>query len=718
MNLGTKTNVLLFTTALLATTSSITITSAGEVLRLKAGDIQIQNVSDELLNEGFSTRNSNQSPTQKYFVIQFNKTITAEIQNKLELSGMKIIQYLPDDAYIVHSDATTVGLAKARISDVVAVTPFLPEWKISPEFNRNISKKNTPFNKVERLLVSAFDERSSRQIEHELSIRTGARITRTGQRDFVIETSLNQLPQIAELDGVEWIEKMPIYTSFDFVADESETSNAPATINYEFTGHESGTRLMSFEAAWKRGFTGEGQVVAVADTGLDSGKLASIHQDFSSNLIKGYAIGLGGSTWEDTMGHGTHVCGSVLGTGAASEAHLRGGAHGARLVVLGLWSDLLDNLAPGTDFEKIIGTAYPDGARIHTNSWGSAANPGAYDTMAARVDEYMWKHPDMLVLFAAGNSGEDLNGDGRIDEKSVGSPATAKNVLTVGASENELAVGGIQKQLHELREGEKKWGVEPLRSDHLSDKGNGLAAFSSRGPTSDGRIKPEIVAPGTNIVSTRSHNPKASKLWGEFNADYVYAGGTSMATPLTAGAAAVTREYLTKARKIDSPSAALVKATLIHTAKDLYPGQYGTGTGQEIPTPRPNIHEGYGLVDMDYVTRLSQETLIIDEKQGVGTAEEKTTSVNIKEGASLRITMTYVDAPSSASAAKALVNDIDVKVLFPSGEVQELKDRVNNTEMLELNHLPGGEYRVVVSGINVPTGKSGKQPYALLISLN
>jgi len=713
MHLGIKTTALLFITAFLATTSSF----AGEILRLKTGNIQIQNLSEELLNETFSAQNSNQSPTQKYFVIQFNKTISTEIQKQLESSGMKIIQYLPDDAYIVHSDATTVGLAKSSINDVVAVTPFLPEWKISPEFNRSISKKNIAQNR-ERILVSAFDERSSRQIEHELSIRTGARITRTGQRDFVIETSLNFIGQIADLDGVEWIEKMPIYTSFDFVAEESETSNAPATINYEYTGHESGTRLMAFEAAWKRGFTGEGQVVAVADTGLDSGKLATIHPDFSSNLIKGYPIGLGGSTWEDTMGHGTHVCGSVLGTGAASEAHLKGGAHGAKLVVLGLWSDLLDNLAPGTDFEKIVGTAYPDGARIHTNSWGSAANPGAYDTMASRVDEYMWKHPDMLILFAAGNSGEDLNGDGRIDEKSVGSPATAKNVLTVGASENELAVGGIQKQLHELREGEKKWGVEPLRSDHLSDKGNGLAAFSSRGPTSDGRIKPEIVAPGTNIVSTRSHNPKSSKLWGEFNTDYVYAGGTSMATPLTAGAAAVTREFLIKARKFESPSAALVKATLIHTAKDLYPGQYGTGTGQEIPTPRPNIHEGYGLVNMDYVTRLSQETLIFDEKQGVGTAEEKTTSMNIKEGASLRITMTYADAPSSASAAKALVNDLDVKVIFPSGEVQELKDRVNNTEMLELNHLSRGEYRVVVSGINVPSGKSGKQPYALLVSQN
>jgi subtilisin family serine protease len=531
----------------------------------------------------------------------------------------------------------------------------------------------------------------------------------------MIETDSARIAEIAQIEGVEWIQELPIYIPYDFQVDSFMQSTPPPE-GYRYTGHESGTRLMNFDAAWSRGFHGQGQVVAVADTGLDSGKVSTISADFVGNLIKGYAIGLGGTTWEDTMGHGTHVAGSVAGNGAASDGLIKGGAYASNLVMLGLWSDLLDNLAPGTDFEQIVGTAYPDGARIHTNSWGSPANPGAYDTMASRVDEYMWKHPDMLVLFAAGNDGKDLNADGRIDENSLGTPATAKNVLTVGASENEMAVGGIQKQLHELRDGEKKWGAEPVRSDYISNNGSGMAAFSSRGPTTDGRLKPEIVAPGTNIISTRSHNTKASKLWGEFNADYVYAGGTSMATPLTAGAASVAREYLMKARKISSPSGALVKATLIHTAKDMYPGQYGEGPKQELPTVRPNVHEGYGRVDMDKVTSLADETIIVDDVVGVGTSEEKTVQVNVADGGSLRVTMTYTDAPASSAAAKALVNDLDVRVIMPSGETRQLNDHINNTEMIEMSQLSAGSYRVVVKGNNVPSGKNGKQPYSMLVT--
>lgn len=713
MKICYRTKWIAFATILTASSSF-----AGEYLRLKAGNIPFKEISGRLTDQGLSPHQVGPaipSSVSQYFVIQFDGPIPTETRRSLDGIGLKVLRYLPDDAYVVRGDTRSIELAQASIQSIHTVGPFLSDWKLSSEFKDDLKSKSVSQSKSERILISTFDEIASRQIEDELSILNLGRVTRTGKRDLLIETSLNHLGQIAQLDGIEWIQKMPIYTSFDFII-ESSDSNAVPPSNYEFTGHESGTKLMNFEAAWNRGFTGEDQIVAVADTGLDSGKLATIHPDFVGNLIKGYSIGLGGSTWEDTMGHGTHVCGSVVGNGSASEGKIKGGAYHSKLVILGLWSDLLDNLAPGTDFERIVGTAYPDGARIHTNSWGSAANPGAYDTMAARVDEYMWKHPDMLVLFAAGNSGEDLNADGRIDEKSIGSPATAKNVLTVGASENELATGGIQKQLRELRDGEKKWGTEPLRSDQLSNNGNGLAAFSSRGPTADGRIKPEVVAPGTNIISTRSHNPKASKLWGEFNADYVYAGGTSMSTPLTAGAAAVTREYLIKAKKMVAPSAALVKATLIHTAHDLYPGQYGSGPKQELPAPRPNIHEGYGRVDMDLATRFSEETRILDEKTGVATGEEKTISISLKDGAGLRVTLTYTDAPASSSAAKALVNDLDVKLISPSGEIKQLADRVNNTEMLEFTHLPAGEYQVVVSGINVPSGNSGKQPYALIIS--
>src|SRR5690606_31361767 len=109
-------------------------------------------------------------------------------------------------------------------------------------------------------------------------------------------------------------------------------------------------------------------------------------------------------------------------------------------------------------------------------------------------------------LYAAGNAGPST--------QTVGSPGTAKNVLTVGATEN----------------------YRP-DIDTQSDNPNTVANFSSRGPTADGRIKPDVVAPGTWILSMRASQAPDNSFWGTFNSDYAFMGGTSMATPLTAGAA-------------------------------------------------------------------------------------------------------------------------------------------------------------------------------------
>jgi hypothetical protein len=190
-----------------------------------------------------------------------------------------------------------------------------------------------------------------------------------------------------------------------------------------------------------------------------------------------------------------------------------------------------------------------------------------------------------------------------------------------------------------------------------------------------------------------------------------------MATPLTAGAAVVTRQFLVEGRHIANPSAALVKATLLHTATDLYPGQYGTGATQELPTRRPNVHEGYGRVNVDAVTALGPETTFIDEKAGVGLSEERAVAITVREGGSLRATLVYTDAPASSSAARALVNDLDLVIQGSDGRVLAQKqDRVNNAEMIEMSGLRAGQYTVLVRGVNVPQGKGGKQPYAVVIT--
>ncbi|NDD91201.1 serine protease, partial [bacterium] len=205
---------------------------------------------------------------------------------------------------------------------------------------------------------------------------------------------------------------------------------------------------------------------------------------------------------------------------------------------------------------------------------------------------------------------------------------------------------------------------------------------------------------------------------GAYNEQYVYAGGTSMATPLTAGAAVIARQYLTEVAKLSAPSAALLKATMVHSAKDLFPGQYGNGPQQELLKPRPNVHEGYGRVDLNALTELAVNTAFVDSRDGVAKGASSEISFSVTGGAGIRATLGYTDAPAAPAAAKALVNDLDLEVVTPSGKVLSLKDSTNNLEMIEIK--PGdaeqGDYRIRVLGRNVPQGKSGRQPYALLVT--
>lgn len=187
-----------------------------------------------------------------------------------------------------------------------------------------------------------------------------------------------------------------------------------------------------------------------------------------------------------------------------------------------------------------------------------------------------------------------------------------------------------------------------------------------------------------------------------------------MSTPLVAGAAAVIREYLVTDRKINEPSAALVKATLMHTSEDMFPGQFGSvgaARGQEMLTTRPNQDQGFGRVDVEKATSLSS-SLIIDEKTGLGPGDTHVYPVNVAKSTKLEATLVYTDAPGSAAASKALVNDLDVAVINAKGERFELNDRVNNHEHLSIDLAPG-TYQIEVRGANVPMGKQG---YALIVS--
>ena len=231
-------------------------------------------------------------------------------------------------------------------------------------------------------------------------------------------------------------------------------------------------------------------------------------------------------------------------------------------------------------YNDFLGIAYEAGARIHTNSWGTDVN--AYTTTSRDMDRYSYDHQDFLVLVAGGNSGD-------AGFYTIGSPATAKNVLAVGASMSN-ALGFSDDTTGPY------CGSVASCTNYFVDLADNLASFSSLGPTFDGRMKPDVVSVGFYISSAYSSaNPNSLTCAVEAKA------GTSMATPVTAGAAALIREYFENDGIV--PMGALIKAALIHSASPLSDPDWERGMGNDNVQLDGEVdtNQGYGLIGLHRV---------------------------------------------------------------------------------------------------------------------
>lgn len=469
-------------------------------------------------------------------------------------------------------------------------------------------------------------------------------------------------------------------------------------------------RIAAANAGPAIAFTGKGELVAVADTGLDKGSVTDVHAAFKGRVKKLYALGRPGKK-DDPDGHGTHVAGSVLGDGVSTtDGPIQGAAPAAKLV----FQSVLDAQGglgglPGNLEDLFLPPYKGDKARIHTNSWGSVGNFGMYDTQARELDKFVYEHRDMLICFAAGNEGVDRDANGQIDLGSVTPPGTAKNCLTVGASENDRPTLPMTYG--------QGWPADfpanPIKSDKVANNAEGMVAFSSRGPTVDRRIKPDVVAPGSFILSTRSRATK-SKGWG-LSGDplYMFEGGTSMATPLVAGSAAVVREFLRVQHQKKSPSAALLKALIINGAHFL--------AGQYVPSEAgaaPNNSQGFGRVDVRAVVGPygPKESLhFFDEDQLLDTGQSQSFNLPIPAGArQLKATLVWTDPPG-----EGLQSDLDLIVKIGNVERHGNMapgsadfDRINNVEQVVWADAPQGTAAVTVSAHSIAIQE---QNFALVV---
>jgi subtilisin family serine protease len=666
-----------------------------------------------------------------YLVIQFRDLIHEKTKKEIKRLGGEFLSYIPNQAFVIRAPERSLP-ALSQLQIIQWIGDYTPNLKIDPElFKNDAANEEMPLSiQIKLFRVEGGNGLAGGSLKRFIEQNQGKILY--NERDILkVSVPRKLIHEIAQWSAVEWIEESRRAELLSFINHIDGEKYVDALEGEggdykDLSGFESGVKILNPAAPYELGLRGSRQIVAVADTGLDVGSADStLSLDFQKRIFKGYALGFWRDSWSDEMGHGTHVSGSILGTGDYSSGLLAGVAHEAQLIMQSTLGALGTVDIP-PDLGDLFQPVYNDGARIHSNSWGHPAF--GYEQTAQTLDRYVWDHPDFLVVAAGGNGGVDSDKDGVVDSMSLLSPATAKNCVTVGASENYVLKGGVQKPWGKFKEAGKNWGAEPIASDMPSDNPNGLAAFSSRGPTPDGRLKPDLVAPGTNVLSARSHMPDSDKLWGEYNEHYLWSGGTSMATPLVSGSAALVRQFYVEKQGLRFVSAALIKATLINGADDLYPGQFGFGAVEEIPSQRPNIHEGWGRVNLEKTLVYKNRALqFFDETVGVSTGKEKTYQLTVTDSSQpLKITLAYTDYPGSTSASKALVNDLDLivrflapapnrsKTHFPNG--LNSADRLNNVEGVDILTPEVGTYTITVRGHHIPNGRNGAQPYALVMT--
>jgi serine protease AprX len=651
-----------------------------------------------------------------YILIQTTAPLSPNQTDELARLGAVVQEYVSENTYLCGYKKTDLTSIRA-LPFVSWANVYLQNFKVAPNLRPEgastvmrilpttptVSQSRTP-----RIVDIIFHEDVDTNSDAVKSaVAAAARVDKDtlpmGRSKVRLTVQEKDLDDLAAIDTVRVIQEVPEVKLRNNVA--RQILNANVVVN--------GTD-----------YQGDGQVVAVADTGFDNGSAASPHMAFTGRVTKLYALGRPTKA-DDPDGHGTHVCGSVLGDGTSASmgGAIQGAAPRARLVVQSLIDSSGGLSGIPADLTDLFEPPYrDDGARIHTNSWGAITPSLPYDQSAREIDDFVWNHPDLVICFAAGNDGFDGDGDGIVDPAQIGAEAAAKNCITVGASESvRLEINPKFPTYGSLRPSD--FPKPPIHDDQFASNEEGMAAFSCRGPTQERRFKPDIVAPGTSILSTHSRNaPKAKNTFGtSSDSDYFFDTGTSMATPLVAGCAAVLRETLVKNGML-TPSASLIKALLINGATEL--------TGQYSPSeagPSPNNNSGFGRVNLlgSVILPGPNPDAGFDDGDPLKQGEEVTFTVDIPRessgnkdvigtrslGATFKITLVWTDP-----AGPDLQNDLDLIVQAADGSERHGNmgtskgfDRVNNVEQILWSNMPPGEAKVIIRAFRITRFP---QPYA------
>jgi subtilisin family serine protease len=626
------------------------------------------------------------------FLIQFTGSLRPEWRSELETMGMELLRYVPDDAFVVRMNGVPSGQVR-QLSFIQWIGNYRAEHKLHRALQTNGPAAQRPSGPLPVTILlaprtSSANLASTRGLMNSIFQESQLRFG-TILRGNVDAGSLTAL---ANSDAVLWIEPAPRIRLFD-----EESS--------KLVGGDDAERSTP-TLTQQLGFNGSGVKVAVADSGLDTGSTNNMHPDLAGRVSAFFQYGTLPNA-RDEHSHGTHVAGIIAGNATVGETDENGAwyglgvASGANIIAQRIF-DGVGNFHAPPSFETLTRNAVSAGATVGNNSWGEDVG-GRYDTTAAEFDELVRDADSIsagdqpyILEFSAGNAGPGAG--------TIGTPAVAKNVIASGASQNNR-----------------------LEFFIYADGPDAMADFSSRGPCEDGRIKPDVVAPGTWIASLRSQFADDNNAWADISARYMYQGGTSQSGPHVSGAAAVLVQYY-RSLTGSTPSPALVKAALINSALDLF-DELGTD-------PVPNNDEGWGSVDLTEIIGTDRNVISIDQTNLLTTGMNYETTVTVNDATEpLKITLAYTDVPGFPGALPALVNDLDLEVTGPNGTLYRgnrffngnsianpsTADSINNVEGVHLLAPTPGVYRVRIYARNVPEDARANTPavdqdFALVMS--
>jgi subtilisin-like proprotein convertase family protein len=640
-------------------------------------------------------------------LVQFRGPIKDEWRASLEQTGAFVIAYVPHNAYVVKSDARAHAALEALAGKpyVLGVSAYEPAFKLRPALRDAALTLGGIHDVVVQVVADARGEAFADALE--------ARALQVLQPR---ERVLDYINVTVKLDGANVIDLARDAHVFAVeeklearLFDEAQGQIMAANVNAAGTqptgpGYLAWLQSLGFPGAGANPFAFS---VDVTDDGVDRGSLTDVNDEFK---VDGLAAGAsrvsfnnnysGDALADGRAGHG-NINASIIGgynnTAGTAFEDASGYQYGlgiAPWVRIGN-SKVFNNAGSGV-FNQPTATrmqnAYNAGARISSNSWGYTtgnnynADTQSHDASVRDAVSGTAGNQELAIVFAAGNSGSAAG--------TVHPPGTGKNVLTVGASENFRQTGT------------DGCGIGNTGADNAMD----IISFSGRGPTSDSRKKPEIVAPGTHIEGAASRatgydgTGVCNQFWPTGQTLYAWSSGTSHSTPAVSGYCALIRQWYLN-NGLTAPSPAMLKAEVVAS------GTYMNGVGAN-DTLWSNS-QGFGRTNIartfDTASRIRvDQTTVLG---ATGATFTRTGNV-VNTGLPLRVVLTWTDAPG-ATTGNAFVNDLDLEVTVgttlyrgnvfsgASSITGGSADIRNNTEAVFLPAGTSGALSITVRATNI-----------------